>query len=464
VCPANAKTKSPGRHPGRWWIVGCLVAVSAAAGPWIWNQARFSWRVHAARHALTRFAADEALIELTAAKKLRPGSAEIEYLLGVAHRKLGHIDDVRSHIETAGRLGWPRKDVNFQLTLLAFQAGDTDAESELKKMMLHVRDDDTAQELYESLSLGYLDAYRVDDAMLVLRHWIEWQPNCIRPRLLRAEIFAIAHLPVQQEEEYRKVLESEPENYAAHFGLAHVLERNHDTEQALAHFRFCHQRSPDDADASAGIASCLNQQGKLPESREVLTDLLRQENLSPQQRALALSAMAEMAEQERKWPSAIQLLSESVELDPYNTNWHYRLGVCLAKSGRHEESNRYLERATELDQLWQRRLDLELQMASEPSNAEVRFELGKVLAKLGYEKPSAAIMLSVLRCDPNHQGAHAALVQYYEETGREDLAQKHRTASEQPNRADGQSAAPPSDLPDLRRADNAARRGNAGSR
>lgn len=392
--------------------------------------------MRAARQALSRFAAEEALIELGAADKVRPDSAEVEYLLGVAHRKLGHIDDVRSHIERAGRLGWPRKDVNFQLTLLAFQAGDHNAEAELKKMVPHVRDDEMAEQLYESLSLGYLNEYRVDDAMLVLRHWIEWQPNCIRPRLLRAEIFAIAHLPVKQEEEYRKVLEVDPENYAAHFGLAHVLERNHDTEEALTHFRLCHQQSPDDPDASAGIANCLNQQGKLAESREVLAGILRQENLSPQQRAPALSAVAEMAEQERNWPSAIQLLSESVELDPYNTNWQYRLGVCLAKSGRHEESKRYMERAAELDQLWQRRSDLELQMASEPNNADVRFELGEILAKLGYDKPSAAIMLSVLRCDPNHRGAHTALVRYYEETDREDMAQKHRDAIEQSESTD----------------------------
>lgn len=443
----NTPTRLPGRRGGRWLVVGCLLAASAACFPWARRQASFYSHVRAARYALTRFFADNAVTELNLAKDLRPDSAEVQFLLGMANREAGHIDDVREHLENAMRLGWPKKDVRFQLTLLAFQAGDRNAEVELKQMMLRPMDDHTAEQLYEALSLGYLAEYRASDAMMVLDHWVRWRPNCVRPRLLRAEVYDITNNSVKIEEEFRKILEVEPENYSAHLGLAHVLQRNHDTVQAQAHFRFCHRQWPDDPVATTGIASCLKHEGKMAEARQVLNEMLKEKYLPRPQRAAALSALGELAEQERDVATAIKLLTEAVELDPYNSQWHYRLGVCLAKSGRKDEAQRYTERAAEIDRLLERRSELELEMLDRPDDAELRYEIGEVLLKLGFPKPSAAMMLSALRWDPGHQGAHAALAKYYEEIDRDDLAQKHRTLvapdeqrGEKP-KAEGQDAA-----------------------
>lgn len=415
---------------GRWRLFSALLllAAFAAIGPYAWRQWQFYSHIKAARYALAQFLAQNALNELTEAEEIRPDSAEVEYLQGVANRKAGNIGEVRAHLERAMQLGWPKKDVRFQLTLLAFQSGDRNAELDLRQSLMRPMDDETAEQIYESLALGYLSEYRVNDAMLVLSYWSDWRPDRIRPRLLRAEVFDLTSLRPQEEEEYRKVLEADPECYAAHLGLAHVLQSNRDGEQALEHFRFCHREWPDDPVAGLGVAACLQQLGRVEEAKQVLSEMRAQKLLPHPQRAVTLSELGEMAEQDRDLAAAIKLLSEAVELDPYNPRWHYQLGVCLAKTGRKDEAKRHTERSQELDRLHERRSDLEQELINFPNDPDIRFEIGEILGKLGRQKPSAAMMLGTLRYDPTHRGAHTALVRYYEEIGRDDLAEKHRAA------------------------------------
>ncbi|HWB12893.1 MAG TPA: tetratricopeptide repeat protein [Pirellulales bacterium] len=436
--------------PRKWrgWLLVCLLAAGLAASPWAWRQTKLFFHMRTARSAFARFVADNAVIELRAAEQLAPQSAEIQYLLGVAYRKAGRIDNVRSHLENAARLGWPKKEVRFQLTLLAFQAGDRDAEAELQQMFHRNLDDAAAEQIYESLALGYLAEYRVSDADLVLKYWCDWRPECIRPRLLRAEIFEIIGQSARQREQYEKILSVDPQNYSAHLGLAYVLMGNHDTEKALVHYRFCHEQWATDPVASLGIAACLQHEGKLAEAKQILDEMLRQ-RLPPSERASALAHAAEIAQQQRDLPLAIKLLSEAVEIDVHNSRLHYMLGVCLAKTGQQEDGKRYSQRSAEIDKLQQRRSDLELELLTHPDDADLRFEIGDVLRKLGHTKPAAAMMLSVLRWDPGHQGAHAALAEYYEDIGRDDLVQKHRLAlgneseaSSAPFAAEGQISHP----------------------
>ncbi|HJU10532.1 MAG TPA: tetratricopeptide repeat protein [Candidatus Binataceae bacterium] len=404
-----------------------MLAALVAAGPWCWRQVRFYWHLRTANYAFEKFAADNAVNELMAAEKIRPDSAKVQFLLGVANRKAGHIDDVRRYLDKAAQLGWSKKDVRFQLTLLAFQAGDKEAEAELQRMMERSMDDDTAEQLCEALALGYLSEYRVSDAMYVLDKWTEWRPDCIRPRLLRSEVYELTNQRAGREEEYKAVIAADPENYAAHMGLATAFLTDHDIDQSLVHYRFCHQQWPADPLPRVGIAGCLQQQGKLAEAKEILNALL-DEKIPPPQRASVLQELAKIAQQERQLDAAIEFMKEAVKLDPYSSQLQYLLGVCLAKSGRAEEAKRYTDRSRQIDQLNERRTELELEMLSRPDDANLRFEIGEVLRDLGFPKPSAAMMLSALRWDPGHAGAHAALIHYYEDIGRDDLAAKHRAA------------------------------------
>lgn len=410
------------RRYALWLAVFLLTGVASA--PWAVHEIRFHMAMRGARQALAMFVADNAVLELRVAEKLNSNSAEVQFLLGVANRKAGHLDDCRPHLTRAAELGWSSKSIRFQLTLLAFQAGDHQAEIDLKQSLSRPMSDHVAEETYESLALGYLSEYRINDADLALDYWLRWRPECIRAKLLRAEIYALTDQRDEQRELYRQVIASDPNNYAAHSGLAGTLLSEHNVEAALAEYRWCHAQWKNDILPQLGIAACFEHQGKLSESKKILESLLSRE-LPDEQRAHLLFGLAQHCYQERDFGTAVDYLSQAVRLDPYDQRAEYTLALCLARCGRVEEANQHTKRSKTIKALHERLADLEHRMLDQPDDADLRYQAGLTLAELGKHKASAAMMLAALRWNPQHAQAHAALAQYYEDIGRSDLVAKH---------------------------------------
>ncbi|HWB12884.1 MAG TPA: tetratricopeptide repeat protein [Pirellulales bacterium] len=406
-------------------LVG-TVFVGAVFGPRLLREYQFRRHMRTARIAFEQFVADNAVNELNAAVALRPDSAEAEYLLGVANRKAGHLDDVRPHLNRAAELGWPGKDIRFQLTLLAFQAGDHRAEAELKQTIGLAMPDDVAEETYESLAIGYLSEYRLNEADVVLDYWVRWRPERIRPKLLRAEIFGVTRLHDAQMEQYKQILALDPDNYPAHLGSAHILLDKHDVDKAMAEYRWCREHWPGDLSPPLGIAGCYQHRGELGEARKILEDLLTK-RLSSDQRAHVLAELGQVAYQDRAFEDAIPMLTESLELNPYDERAEYALGMCLVKVGRRKEAEEHTQRSKEIEKARQQLADVEVQILSQPADADLRYAAGMALAKLGSPKASAAMMLAALRWDPTHPRAHAELAKYYQGIGRSDLAKQHES-------------------------------------
>lgn len=415
------------------WVRAAVVFACVAVGcAWVAPFAKREWQfrrhLRAAQIALDRLVAENAIIELSAAEKLKPDSAQLQFLLGVANRKAGHLDDCRPHLNRARELGWPDKEIRFELLLLAFQAGDRKAEAEIKQIMSLPMTDDAAEETYEALAIGYLSEYRITAAGMVIDHWLKWRPRCVRPMLFRAEILGVSRLTHEQIDQYQEVLAVEPDNYSAHLGMAHNLLDEHKVEQSLEEYRWCGQHYPGDLSPPLGIAACYKHLGKLDESAEVLRELLRH-NLAKGQRAHVCGELGKLLRQAGKVEEAISLFTEAVELNPYDQEVEYALAICLAKVGRVDEADKHSQRSKELEKLRRQLGDTELVLLNQPDDAQSRYEAGVLLAKLGNPKASAAMMLAALRWDPRHSGAHAELAKYYHTIGRDDLAREHEAAT-----------------------------------
>lgn len=415
------------RRRGR--LLGITVVLAAVAGvfaatPWAQREWRFRRHLQTAHIALDRFVADNAVLELRAAEKLRPNSAEVQYLLGVANRKAGHLDDCRPHLDRARNLGWTEKDIRFQLLLLAFQAGDHSAEADIKQLMALPTADEVAEDTYEALALGYLSDYRITAAGMVIDHWLNWRPKGVRPLLLRAEVLGASRRYHEQLVQYEEVLSIEPDNYAAHLGMAHDLLDEHKVDRALAEYRWCSRQWPADLSPQLGMADCYKHQGKQREAAQIFRDLLERP-LARDERGHVAGELGKLLRQTGELEKAISLLDESVELNPYDAQNHYSLALCLVRVGRHDAAKTHSERYKELEKLKQQLADMELIMLNQPNDAHSRFEAGLLLSKLGNPKASAALMLATLRWEPAHAGAHAELAKYYRNIGRNDLAQQH---------------------------------------
>lgn len=405
-------------------VFSAVVAMVCAAAPWVHSEWKFRNHLRVARIAFEQRVADNAVIELQDAEKLRPDSAEVQYLLGVANRKAGHLDDCRPHFNRARELGWPEKVIRFQLLLLAFQAGDRDAEAGIKQLMALPMTDDVAEDTYEALAVGYLSDYRISSAGTVIDHWLSWRPKRVRPLLLRAEIFGASRRYHEQLAQYEEVLAIEPDNYAAHLGRAHGLLDEHKVEPAMEEYRWCGEQWRADVSPPLGMAACYQHQGKMEQAALVLDELL-QRQLRRDERAHITGELGKLRQQMGELEKAISLLTQSVELNPYDVQNEYALALSLARAGRADEAKQHSDRSKELEKLKQRLADVELVMLNQPSDIESRYEAGLLLAELGNPKAAAAMMLALLRWDPRHAGAHAELAKYYHDIGRDDLARKY---------------------------------------
>lgn len=411
----------------RGWLL-CLALATAAGvaaiAPWARREWQFHSHMRVARVAFERLVADNAVLELQAAEKLKPDSAEVQYLLGVANRKAGHLEDCSPHLKRARELGWPEKEVRFQQLLLAFQAGHHRAEADIKQLISLPMSDEVAEDTYEALAVGYLADYRISAARMVVGHWLRWRPRRVRPLLLSAEILGASRLFHEQIAQYERVLEIEPDNYPAHLGLAYNLLDEHKVDAALEHFRWCGTQWPGDISPPLGVAECYRHQGKFAEAAQVLQELLKQP-MAANQRAYVAGELGKLRHQTGELKEAIVLLTESVEGNPYDPQNHYALALCLAREGRPKEAQLHSERYKALEKLRRQLSDVELIMLNEPNDAQSRYDAGVLLSKLGNSKAAAAMMLATLRWDPRHSGAHTELAKYYHEIGREDLSHEH---------------------------------------
>ena len=81
-----------------------------AAAWFLWHGWQVERRVREARRALESGDLEAALPPLETAAALRPDSAEVAYLLAVAHRRLGRPEPFKRHLERARSLGWRVRD------------------------------------------------------------------------------------------------------------------------------------------------------------------------------------------------------------------------------------------------------------------------------------------------------------------------------------------------------------------
>jgi tetratricopeptide (TPR) repeat protein len=403
--------------------VVCVVALLWGAREW-----DFFRHLSAAQIALADFAADDALLELTAAEKLKPRSAHLQYLLGVALRKAGHLDDCGPHLNKALELGWPANEIRFQSLLLAFQTGDRRAESAIKQIISLPMADDMAEDAYEAMAVGYLADYRIVDAGLATDRWLRLRPRRVRAMLLRAEVFGASGRIHEQLEQYEQVLAIEPDNYAAHLGKAHDLLEKRNVQRALEEYRWCAERRPGDVFPPLGMAACYKHQAELQKAAGVLRELLKG-SLQRDERAHVTKELGNLLYQTGELSEAVLLLTESVGLNSYDEEAEYALAVSLVKIGKPEEAEWHNRRFMELEKLKLQVHDIKLVIFNQPSDAQPRYEAGLLLAKLGQPKTAAAMMLAALRCDPRHTGAHAELAKYYQEIGRNDLVREHKAAA-----------------------------------
>jgi len=408
-------------------VAALVVAAIAAIGP----RLPMARHLRAAREALGRGDMLAALRSLETADRLRPGRAEVQYLLAVAKRRAGRIDESAVHLQRAQDLGWPSADVQRQRWLATAQGGDVPAvKRELMEAIERGVPDDVAEEIYEAVAKGHMAAYRLRDAWMCLDVWLQWRPDAPHARMMRASIFEQTGDLDQAVDDYRAVLETWPEHRDAQIRLGQVLLRKRAYDEARDVFHARVDVAPEDAEALLGLAQSERWLGNDAEAKR-LAEAAMALGLSPRHQGLALEELGRALLKEGKHEEAIAALTQATALAPGEGLIHHALGMALARAGRTEEALAHQERLRRIQAEYDRMTQITRNLMDRPLSAELRCEAGSILTEQGLKKEGADWLLTALCCDPSHRKSHQLLAEYYAEAGNQSQAAHHRLMAAQ---------------------------------
>ena len=407
-------------------LISALVAAVALR-----NQARVHWDLYFAHAALDGANPQQALEWLTAAEAAAPDRADVQYWLGVASRRAGRVSEAMPHFDRASELGWPPADLRRQRLLAHFQAGNRrEAELDVKRMLDSAPNDEVAVECYEALVKGYLADIRIKEALVCLRFWLEWQPDCIEARILRADAMSIVGDAKTQEQDLKYVLALEPQQLEAGARLGQLLMSKNEIDAALTQFTQCHEYHPGDPQSLLGMAHCEYRLGRFEEAQQHADQGLAIAETDGQ-RFLALLTLGQLAIEKKDFERAVDLLDKATKLAPNEPTAFYALGIALTETRDRTRRKEAMDQYQRLEKLNSRLSELGEEVTHMPDDPRIRVEAAGLLKELGNRLAAISWLRSAIALAPDNAEAHRALADLYREDGHLELAQQHEALANQ---------------------------------
>jgi tetratricopeptide (TPR) repeat protein len=245
--------------------------------------------------------------------------------------------------------------------------------------------------------------------------------------MLLADVWVRADNWKEAASEYEAVIALDPDHLEAHSGMANCRFALQEIEAARVHYSHALEISPDYVPASIGLAKCDCRLAHTESAAQRFESLLQNQDLTEQLRVDVLIELSQIRLRDQRDPErALLLLREAESLAPNHhqahvmlASVHRRLGDEAVASQHEAKSAAALKR---LDQL----TDITRSLIKSPKDAELRYRAGQIFMEQGMMREGAEWLSTALIFDPDHREAHLALARYYDETGEQKIAARHR--------------------------------------
>jgi Tfp pilus assembly protein PilF len=418
------------RHPIKVLLVFvlCLIAVGAyPVGSYYYVEHHLS----AADRAEARFDFEDAEEHLTACLWVRPNDASLHLQMARVERRAGRYEQSAEHREKCQDLVGPNPANALEWALWRAQWGEiADVEQPLQEQVKE-GSPETSQ-ILEALAQGYIQTFRPDGAMFCLNLLLEREPDNVLALLRRATLWQTAGNEANAEADLRRAVVAQPEHVTARCRLGESLLRRNLAAEALQQYEAVrHPPRGDRPDVLLGLARAHRQLGETDAARQALDELLAKH---PQDRG-ALRERGKLA-LETESPAAGEIwLRQAVALYPYDAQANYLLAQSLQRGGKEDEAREYQAARERIESDLKRLEAVFGRVTKSPHDPAPRLEAGLICLRNGQEEEAERWLLSALQQDPRNQQAHAALADYYERTGKPDLAADHRRQAQAGRRA-----------------------------
>jgi tetratricopeptide (TPR) repeat protein len=268
--------------------------------------------------------------------------------------------------------------------------------------------DDDGPAICEAIVSGYLQAFRVKEAMSVLEAWKRDYPGDPQPMVVRGMYFAHRQNWNSAANEFEAALKLAPDRDDIRAQWAESLRNLGQLSQAREQFEHCRQSSPRNPEVLIGLGRCLLESGDLDGSRQCFELALSVAPTSWSGRFWLGKLLVTAGESE----ASIPILEEVCRERPYEPDVRYTLAMALQATGHADEANKHFEYVS-AQQRAQSELRNKLEILERsPSRTDLRFEIGKTLLDYGNPDEGLGWLQSVLQLDPNHPEARAVVEEF----------------------------------------------------
>jgi Tfp pilus assembly protein PilF len=409
-------------------LVSLMGLVAYLAGWQLWASHHF----HAARRSLSRQDFAAAYAHLTLCLEVRPHNGETLIEAARAARRAGLYDEAYRHLQACKDLKWRPDATDLEFILLEMQRGNVRANEAIALDWVRRGHADAAL-ILEALAQGYLKSYDLSRALHSLTLLLDKEPNHVKARIWRGDIFLLMKRMDRARDDYRQAVEVDPENEDALRGLANFLIGRHHADKALPHFEKLYGWHPDDPAIVVGLAKCKHELGQLEEAVHLLDAFLQSNPWEPK----TLAEGGRIAMEQGNFKQAESWLRRAVDLAPFEKDIVFSFASLLEHQGKKEEAKTWRVRLKQVEADLERIKDLWERIGATPRDPLLRLEAGKLLLQNGQDQDGLRWIESALRENPQHQPTRDFLAQYYEKRGDERLADQFR------RRQDGADGATP---------------------
>jgi Flp pilus assembly protein TadD len=410
-------------HSGRATAAWAVLALVATALVWYGQSSlRLRFSRKAAEQSVAAYDFPAARGHLRSCLKCRPNDEALLLLAAQAARRDGQLDEATEYLDRY-RSATGALSVQAQLESVLVQVQRGEVKQYVHRLIeeLEIRHP-ASEQILESLALGCVHVYRLDEASFWTKQLLERYPANPVGRLVDAQMQDTLRRREESVVIMRQLVEDYPRYGRARLYLADLLFRTNQYEEAVPYYRELHEHEPDRLEPLLGLFASLVKLERLEEARPLLTELQTRHA----DNSLALLEIGRFAIQENRPQDAEPVLRRAAELTPYDHEIHLDLATALERLGRGDESREHLARFEQIESDM-KLLDAAFQaMVKAPNDPEPRLQAGRICLRNGQVKEGLRWLSGVLDLVPDHQATHEALADYYESEGEKVLARQHR--------------------------------------
>jgi tetratricopeptide (TPR) repeat protein len=403
-------------------VLTCLLVAIIALG--FWNAAKpllANYYKGQAEKALERQRYPRALASYELALRYRPDSADLHLLAARTARQAGEFTAARDHLHKCRELQQGvTEEQQVEGYLLRAQSGELDAVLNYLTPYL-IEETPLTPYVLEGLARAHMASYRADRAWGCLARWNELQPANVAALFWRGTWFAQQQNTRGASEDFHRALEVDPERIDIRLAYAEILRADKKFAEVAEQYRLVLRQDPQHTDAALGLAQAYLELGQTEKAREQIATLSAGQRDSATY--LWVAGMVEFRSDHMD--KAEPLLRQAFERDPRNVDACYNLMLCLTHLGRDGEAAQARARFEQTEKDQKRLIELTTHdFAAQPTNAELRCELGEIYQRMALPERGVHWFLVALKLDSNCRRAHQRLLEYFESQTGADAAEK----------------------------------------